>query len=263
MNQIDLIQAEIERLRKDRSTPHLGKWYEGYHTALRKLSSFLATLEEEPVDLEKGIEKFLDESGAPYVWCNDEEQKEWCGIIAKHFYELGRQSKEQPVCGFEPKFNVGDRIQFKGFGHNKYTIAKVNVDDNRYVDTNGNGMDMSYTDANFELVKEQPVCEGLEEAAKQYVEKMKFSSIQSFEDAFKAGATWQKDKDTRDMYMSDNRHFQKIYELGRKEEREQMMAEAVEYILFQNNSGETYIPSIKLYNGKAGDKVKLIIIKED
>ena len=159
------LKAEIERLKEKYTNmmPSIQKC-----SVCDELLSFLATLEEEPVELEKEIEKFLDESGAPYVWCNDEEQKEWCGIIANHFYELGRQSKEQPVC------------------------------------------------------------EGLDEAAKQYVEKMKFSSIQSFEGAFKAGAEWQKDKDTRDMYMSDNRHFQKIYELGRKEEREQMMKEAVE-----------------------------------
>lgn len=42
----------------------------------------------------------------------------------------------------------------------------------------------------LDTLKEQP-CEGLEEAAKQYVEKMRFSSIQSFEGAFKAGAEWQ------------------------------------------------------------------------
>ena len=47
----------------------------------------------EKLDLEKEIEKFLDESGAPYVWCNDEEQKDWCTLIAKHFYELGRNAK--------------------------------------------------------------------------------------------------------------------------------------------------------------------------
>ena len=64
--------------------------------------------------------------------------------------------QEQPVCKLKSKFKVGDIIQFKGYGHNEYIIAKV--EDNRYVNTNGNGMDMSYTDANFEL-KGQPVCD--------------------------------------------------------------------------------------------------------
>ena len=43
--------------------------------------------------MEEEIDKFLNETGAPYCWCNDDEQKDWCTIIARHFYELGRQSK--------------------------------------------------------------------------------------------------------------------------------------------------------------------------
>lgn len=43
-------------------------------------------------DIEVEIEKFLDETGYPYCWCNDDEQKEWCAVIAKHFYELGRKA---------------------------------------------------------------------------------------------------------------------------------------------------------------------------
>lgn len=47
------------------------------------------------VDLEKEIDKFLNETGAPYVWCNDDEQKEWCNIIARHFYELGLKARKE------------------------------------------------------------------------------------------------------------------------------------------------------------------------
>ena len=47
------------------------------------------------VDLEKEIDTFLNETGAPYVWCNDDEQKEWCNIIARHFYELGNARKDK------------------------------------------------------------------------------------------------------------------------------------------------------------------------
>ena len=46
--------------------------------------------EQSEMDLEKEIDNFLNETGAPYVWCNDDEQKEWCNTIARHFYELGR-----------------------------------------------------------------------------------------------------------------------------------------------------------------------------
>ena len=101
MNQIDLIRAEIERRKKENledSTPY----GHGAFIEDKAILSFLDTLkEQQDVELETEIEKFLDESGAPYVWCNDEEQKEWCGIIAKHFYELGRQSKPKVCEGLE------------------------------------------------------------------------------------------------------------------------------------------------------------------
>ncbi len=47
------------------------------------------------VDLGKEIDNFLNETGAPYVWCNDDEQKEWCNIIARHFYELGLNARKE------------------------------------------------------------------------------------------------------------------------------------------------------------------------
>ena len=62
-------------------------------TELDDLLTVIKYARFEKLDLEKEIENFLDESGAPYVWCNDEEQKEWCTLIAKHFYELGRNAK--------------------------------------------------------------------------------------------------------------------------------------------------------------------------
>lgn len=40
-------------------------------------------------DFDKEIDKFLNETGAPYLWCNDDEQKEWCIIIARHFAQWG------------------------------------------------------------------------------------------------------------------------------------------------------------------------------
>ena len=43
-------------------------------------------------------------------------------------------------------------------------------------------------------------------------------------------ADWQKEKDTRDMYMSDNRHFQKVYELGKEDALKEKFAEGDEEI---------------------------------
>ena len=52
------------------------------------------------------------------------------------------------------KFKAGDRIQFKTDTYVRYTIASVHRD--YYMNGLGNRMDMSYTDANFELIKEKP-----------------------------------------------------------------------------------------------------------
>ena len=53
----------------------------------------------------------------------------------------------------EPKFHEGDIIQFNGFGHNRYTIKNV-CGLSHYINTIGEKMDMSYTDANFELIED-------------------------------------------------------------------------------------------------------------
>jgi hypothetical protein len=69
--------------------------------------------------------------------------------------QLERVAKQggQKPAKVEPKFREGDSIQFKGFGHNRYTIKEV-CGLSHYINTKGNNMDMSYTDANFEVVKD-------------------------------------------------------------------------------------------------------------
>ena len=57
------------------------------------------------------------------------------------------------VDKIEPKFHEGDIIQFNGFGHNRYTIKNV-CGLSHYINTIGEKMDMSYTDANFEVIKD-------------------------------------------------------------------------------------------------------------
>ena len=89
-----------------------------------------------------------------------------------------------------------------------------------------------------------------------------------------AGAEWQKEKDTRDMYMSDNRHFQKVYELGKKEMKEEMMEKAVEGVVqddgqFINFGDGRYIdldPTMEnkpVFELTDGEKVRVIVIKEE
>ena len=48
---------------------------------------------EKEAYLNEEVEKFLNESGYPYFWCNDDEQKEWCWVIARHFFELGLNTR--------------------------------------------------------------------------------------------------------------------------------------------------------------------------
>ena len=56
--------------------------------------------------------------------------------------------------------------------------------------------------------------------------------------AFIDGANWQKEKDIRDMIMSDNRQFQKVYELGKKDMMEKMIQDKINGIIEYINGKE-------------------------
>ena len=68
-------------------------------------------------------------------------------MLEKIMWESG---EKKPVK--VPKFKVGDFIQFNGMGHTRYTVKEV-CGLSHYINTCGKRMDMSYTDANFELVE--------------------------------------------------------------------------------------------------------------
>lgn len=80
---------------------------------------------------------------------------------------------------------------------------------------------------------------------------------------FKAGMCWQKEQDVRDMLKSDETNFVKCYERGKEDMRQQMMKNAVEGMLFFNICHEPCFLVNDCENLKQGDKVKLIIVKED
>lgn len=88
-------------------------------------------------------------------------------------------------------------------------------------------------------------------------------------DAFIAGAEWQKEKDTRDMYMSDNRHFQKVYELGKKDIKEQMMKNAISCKVFWYDgpkldyTQEQQDDVLEKIGAAVDDNVQVIILKDD
>lgn len=93
-------------------------------------------------------------------WSEDkriEKQKEQKSVlcVTKAFYEPGGQQfdvveDKNENDAIVSKFNIGDKIRFKGYGANEYTISSVLH--GYYINTDGNRMDMSYTDANFELI---------------------------------------------------------------------------------------------------------------
>lgn len=71
---------------------------QGYISYMNGNNVPMATMDEHEqpeVELEKEIDKFLNETGAPYVWCNDDEQKEWCNIIARDFWNKGYNARKK------------------------------------------------------------------------------------------------------------------------------------------------------------------------
>lgn len=96
--------AEIERRREkcadiaaDERNEEVAEYYRGKEVAYDETSSLITSLQQEQPEeeLEKEIDKFLNETGAPYVWCIDDEQKEWCNIIARHFWNKGYNARKK------------------------------------------------------------------------------------------------------------------------------------------------------------------------
>ena len=122
----------------------------------------------------------------------------------------------------------------------------------------------------WEMMDEEPD-KSLEEAAAKHIRKVVDAAghpgwdwtTQDITEAFIAGAKLQKEQDTRDMFMSDNRHFDKVYELGKKDMKEQMMKDAVEgkvFMSFAPGHNQMVMADVDL---PTNTKVKLIIVKED
>lgn len=81
-------------------------------------------------------------------------------------------------------------------------------------------------------------------------------------EGFKKGANWQKEQEMLDRLKSDNTVFQKFYEKGKAEMKEQMMKDAIParvsfgQVVLQERPISTSV-------AKDGDKVKIIIVKEE
>lgn len=45
-------------------------------------------------NMEAEIDAYFDKVGMPVFWCNDDEQRDFCAEIARHFYELGLNARK-------------------------------------------------------------------------------------------------------------------------------------------------------------------------
>lgn len=85
MTTIEQIRAEIKRLEGVDYPCDTSEQATGFYDALDRISRFLDTLQEPEVDLEKEIDKTVNE-------CTDGYNFDW-DKFALHFYELGKNSK--------------------------------------------------------------------------------------------------------------------------------------------------------------------------
>jgi hypothetical protein len=141
----------------------------------------------------------------------------------------------------EPKFKVGDTLKKKG---KDYTFIVDRIQGGFYHCDHGHGAFFPIEEQDKWELLEEPVSEDLEEATKEWSENednvrgCDYISLVRVEEAFKAGANWQKDKLIKDAIEG--------------------YVDQVEY------PGSTWIElSDTPKDLKDGDNVKLTIIKED
>lgn len=116
----------------------------------------------------------------------------------------------------------------------------------------------------LDTMQEEPASEELEEAAIEYSGK----ESHPFNNAFKAGANWQKEKDAKLIINVK----EDGYRLGLATMKQQMMAKAVDGVItfdYYGDDDKTYgciahdSFCLEDFGLKDTDKVKMILIKED
>jgi len=119
----------------------------------------------------------------------------------------------------------------------------------------------------IDSLSEEPVSEDLEEFALQYAghHAPYDSCMQEVEDAVKAGAKWQKEQDQSTIELAEDHAML----AGMEKMREQMMKDAIKCEVtwidgfMLDYTQEQQDDLLEKIGAKVGDKVKLIIIKED
>ena len=278
MSIIEQIRAEVERMKEEEHL-HYADWIVGYKTACDDLLSFLSTLQEKS---EKPINPTIEKLRAlikaqirreelnfaalggggqtmnigalewvlkqldtlqeqPICHYGDTPSEERCRYCSA---SCNARVSEQPVC-------EGLEEEYKNYVENDPVYSKL---------VNGI-VGLSIARHFYELGRQSKpeVSEGLEEAAKAYADDT--NPADSFYDAFKEGASWQKEKDDKEL----SEMIAGAYQLGRKDEKEQMMKEAVEGWLVANGLNDLQVKTANLgdMGYYQGDKVRIVIVKEE
>ena len=245
-----------------------------YEAALEDVRNFIDNIGDKEVDLEEEFNDFLDNvEGVPPMWYSD-EQIEWAKDIARHFYELGLQAQKEE----EPQVKESAEIQHvnETCKENGNSLTQEPVSEylisvaKQYIDSHVFGNE---EDKFTRSVLVDMFCSGAKWQAEQF-EKNRLAACdrQAEEEA----------EIERDFVMGiiENEHRKPTYDdaikYGMRLQKEQMMTKAIEAVVSQvpcSNEIILYNPSSvdsyylpqemdKLGLNK-GDKVKLIIIKED
>jgi len=273
------IQAEVERLKKNMdNSPLATEQIAGYLFALADMQNVLDTLQEQPIcetctnykgcvtckdgnqwegqpvceDLEVEMDRVWF-GGTMGLFPRVEKYEEDFRNIARHFYELGQQSKRNiEICPHSTKS--------KSFSMRKeQSKPKVSEDVEEAAEVpNEEGIRLQNEYTNY-------LAKGLKEGQERPIGAkwmMGFAKKKFIE-----GATWQKDKNEA---ITDSVKFEEGFKTGRevgaREQKEQMMKEAVEgEILARDIYDKRALDIDFVYPDglKPGDKVRIIIVKED
>lgn len=220
----ELLQKEIERLKS--KYRHNGLWTSSLQSdlamakieSMNELLSFLDTLPDESEQPTRGYdEAYLNEK-------IDKASKSWEGVDVDKFMDEIRG--REPVTDCHDLEDEIDRVIAD------YSSTKT-IDSGGFKTTvlDYEKIARHFAEWGAEHLRDstKKISEDLEEAAEAYSRQV--SRGHNYRDltcGFIAGAKWQKEQETREMIMSDGSYFQKCYELGKKDMKEQMIEGAVE-----------------------------------
>ena len=230
-------------------------------SACNRILNFLDTLQEQPVKID--IRKEL--AFIEFMGVNDARDTE---TIARHFYALGQQSKEQPVC-------EGEEEEYEQIKQKVCSECPSHKDDycgyvKRQLQRKCNYLsDVMY---GYELGRQSKpkVSEELETEANKYAEDNTWVNeftndgeipewYKHTAEVFKAGASWQKEQDEKEL----SEKIASAYQLGLADKEKQLMKEAVEGIVTTRSMAGNIVTAHIDHQFKDGQKVKIIIVKED